>query len=381
LLTHLLRKKRVFGLDLIRCTAILFVLSAHTISFPAGKVGDLFNTGMTYAGMIGVEMFFVLSGYLIGTLLVKTHHQHTITGFKALRSFWIRRWFRTLPNYYLVIILLDLLYYPSYHSLVFSFWKNSSYLLFSQNLFSAPPADAYTIFWSLSIEEWFYLLFPLILFTTQFVFREKMRSFLATVILFITVPLLLRILFVCHDVPVDFDTGYRKITVLRLDAIGFGVLLSFLQYYKAGHLNRFRYLYFFSGIAGFLFSSYCFFAAGEANAFVKTCYFTIFSLSVMLMIPFIQELHRTGNRNYIVRLVELISVISYAIYLLHPIVILLVPVFSRELGLEPGTLPTILLIWTLTMLSSYVLYHFFERKITDLRERFDNRGATNASPV
>jgi peptidoglycan/LPS O-acetylase OafA/YrhL len=85
--------KRVFGLDLLRAAAILFVVIDHgNLLLPdlPRKIADLFVFD-------GVAIFFVLSGYLIGGILLDKlesgFNQH------SLLDFWIRRWFRTLPNY------------------------------------------------------------------------------------------------------------------------------------------------------------------------------------------------------------------------------------------------------------------------------------------
>ena len=53
----------------------------------------------------GVELFFVLSGFLIGGILIKTFQKDNSFGIKTISNFWIRRWFRTLPNYDLILIL------------------------------------------------------------------------------------------------------------------------------------------------------------------------------------------------------------------------------------------------------------------------------------
>src|SRR6185503_5952862 len=102
-------KKRIFGLDLLRSIAIILVLVTHTVSFldPQNHYYEI----PVYTGYLGVEFFFVLSGFLIGTILLKIHYQDTIINFKSIKLFWIRRWFRTLPNYYLMFLLYAALAY------------------------------------------------------------------------------------------------------------------------------------------------------------------------------------------------------------------------------------------------------------------------------
>jgi peptidoglycan/LPS O-acetylase OafA/YrhL len=91
--------KRIFGLDLLRSIAIILVLLTHTVSFIDPQ--NHYYQVPVYTGYFGVEFFFVLSGFLIGTILLKIQHQEAQIDFKSIKIFWIRRWFRTLPNYYL----------------------------------------------------------------------------------------------------------------------------------------------------------------------------------------------------------------------------------------------------------------------------------------
>ena len=144
-------KQHNLGLDLVRSAAILLVLYSHTEGWwvqpsPATTITT------AYAGRIGVELFFSLSGFLIGGILLRGIE----AGFgpAALVRFWSRRWMRTLPAYWVMLGLLGS------HFAVFD-WRS---LLFLQNW--APrqlwtPLTPHT--WSLALEEWFYLFVPALL--------------------------------------------------------------------------------------------------------------------------------------------------------------------------------------------------------------------------
>lgn len=100
-------RQRVFGLDLMRVIAILAVLGSHILYiFPEqyGGVIPLLQLG----GVMGVEIFFVLSGYLIGSILLRLFVKENF-GMSDVKYFLIRRWFRTLPSYYLALVLNILL--------------------------------------------------------------------------------------------------------------------------------------------------------------------------------------------------------------------------------------------------------------------------------
>jgi peptidoglycan/LPS O-acetylase OafA/YrhL len=146
---------RVYGLDILRAAAILFVVYGHG--------GELIRTPgvLPYYHIPyfdGVQIFFVLSGFLIGGILIRTIDRAGFSG-RELADFWVRRWFRTLPNYYLVLSLVVVLALlagkplpPDLHL----------FFLFSQNL-NYPHPPFFEEAWSLAVEEWFYLLIPILL--------------------------------------------------------------------------------------------------------------------------------------------------------------------------------------------------------------------------
>ena len=123
---------RVFGLDLLRCGAILLVLSVHFVeSITPNEVTKFY---FTYLHVDGVGLFFVLSGFLIGTILIKDFLKYGIS-FSTLLNFWKRRWFRTLPNYYLVLLsVLGFNYF--YKDIDLSFYDILRRVTFTQNLYA-----------------------------------------------------------------------------------------------------------------------------------------------------------------------------------------------------------------------------------------------------
>jgi peptidoglycan/LPS O-acetylase OafA/YrhL len=141
---------RLAGLDLLRAMAILGVLALHSLDCSRG-VPALIARPSAF-GWAGVDLFFVLSGYLIAGQLFRS--DATSTG-AALKMFWRRRWFRTLPLYFVVllvyVVVKPLLGYP------FLSWS-WTYLVFLQNYTSIRDFGQS---WSLCIEEQFYLVFPI----------------------------------------------------------------------------------------------------------------------------------------------------------------------------------------------------------------------------
>ncbi|HET6992186.1 MAG TPA: acyltransferase, partial [Bacteroidia bacterium] len=147
---------RVFGLDVMRAMAILLVLLSHAMRF--SPIPGATQTQLElYMGFIGVELFFALSGFLIGGILLREMADGT--SFRKVLKFWVRRWMRTLPAYYAVLFGTPLLYLLFLHENSVHFSDLFPFIFFVQN-FSHPHPEYFGVAWSLSIEEWFYILFP-----------------------------------------------------------------------------------------------------------------------------------------------------------------------------------------------------------------------------
>ena len=137
---------RVFGLDLMRAVAILMVVLVHGDAI----VKPVFPNFPKFMIFDGVDLFFVLSGFLIGQILLKVFLRNEFN-FMSVLQFLKRRWFRTLPNYYFVLILA-LLYTVISTGGIGRF--SGDYLFFLQNFRQRHP-DFFAVAWSLTIEEWF----------------------------------------------------------------------------------------------------------------------------------------------------------------------------------------------------------------------------------
>lgn len=224
-------EQRVFGLDLVRAGAICLVLYAHFVGDLA-ILKDL--PAAPNLGIPGVELFFVLSGYLIGGILLRAGLKNPdgLT-FAVAKDFWLRRWFRTLPNYY-VYLAAFFLVDPK---ILKGPLRSLSFVVFGQN-FAWPHPDFFQVSWSLAVEEWIYLLLPLLILLFRGLGLRSnasqpamLRQALAAVVVVLVACSLLRLL-VHDDRP--FDEGIRKIVVFRLDAIALGVGLAWIEIAKPG---------------------------------------------------------------------------------------------------------------------------------------------------
>ncbi len=304
--------ERIFGLDVLRFFAIGFVVISHGLHY------------LPYADFLlnfmldGVTLFFVLSGFLIGGILIKILNRKSFDK-KALLNFWIRRWCRTLPAYFLVLVILlilDILFIPG-----FSITHEFRYFLFIQN-FAFPHPEFFAEAWSLSIEEWFYLLIPIFLYVLISLMKRDVRSSVLLVIIFI---ILFTTLFRLYrysvsDIPHDlnfWDLNFRKQVVTRLDSLMYGVLGAYIKYYYSKIWNSYKKKLFYVGLVLILISQLSFI---ELLSHAGDLFFSVFSFSVMsvgtlLLLPLLST-YKDGP-SVISKPVTCISLISYSMYLVN----------------------------------------------------------------
>ena len=145
-------ENRILGLDLLRFVAIVLVVMGHSRWIVEATFPNPLKVLLHGSGILGVELFFVLSGYLIGGILLKQFQKNNFSlSFEAIKTFWIRRWLRTLPNYYLILLVYFIVFYMQKPD---AMWR---YLFFLQNIWNHPPYF-FEESWSLCIEEISYLI-------------------------------------------------------------------------------------------------------------------------------------------------------------------------------------------------------------------------------
>ncbi len=143
-------ERRVDGLDTLRSIAIVLVFAYHYMVFVSGA--PTFGW-ISEIGWVGVDLFFVLSGYLIANQIFGGMAQGRDL---SLKAFYARRFLRTLPNFYVVLALYFLFPAVMGGNPPPPLW---TFLTFTQNIL-LQPGTAFSHAWSLCIEEQFYLLLP-----------------------------------------------------------------------------------------------------------------------------------------------------------------------------------------------------------------------------
>jgi len=217
---------RIPELDGLRGLAILLVILCHYIGnpnhVPLGRWPHWFLSAFT-AGWSGVDLFFVLSGFLIGGILLDARNSP-----HYFRAFYMRRVFRILPIYYLwmllfaVAVIAELVFSPGYLGVRSSdLLRVPIQLLFLQNIFIGMPLNTWIWFvvtWSLAVEEQFYLLAPpLIRFLS-------LRRFVVALAAAIVLAPVLRYMLFRYWAPGTYLCAY--LMPCRADTLSCGMLLA-----------------------------------------------------------------------------------------------------------------------------------------------------------
>ncbi len=238
---HLLDRgpERFAPVDGLRAISVLWMIAFHAIYFVGWFVGREPFAGLLSHnalrplenGHLGVDIFFVISGYLIASLLLKELDR---TGKIRLKAFYTRRAFRVLPAYVIGLLLTALILKE--RSNIQYAWTN---LLFINNFF---PTDKQAMgwSWSLAIEEQFYLIFPVALIALHSCARRQLKLFAWLLgLAFVIRIALVWILKIDYPVPIhpvfDHDGFYRYFSGIydktygRFGGILFGVLVAYLE--------------------------------------------------------------------------------------------------------------------------------------------------------
>lgn len=359
------KRNRIIGLDLVRVVAIFSVLFTHSVDVVAEGSG-FYHFFLAFRKIDGVSIFFVLSGFLIGHILIRESPRWSSPG--GVFKFLIRRWFRTLPNYFLVLTILVILYYSRSMPPARDWWQ---YFFFVQNLFDVHPRF-FPEAWSLSVEEWFYLIFPLGLWFLRGTARQK---YLGLALAMLLVSSVLRIWKFETLGPFEsLDREFRKIVLFRFDAIAMGLLGAYLNAFHAGYWKKFRWLAFALGIL--IYTTFYWESIDWFQWYYPT-YYNWESLAIGMFLPVMSGLKKFKMQG-LNRLLVFFSAISYSMYLTNHTLIkgFVMPWIESFSSLKSGP-ENHLQLWLyylLTISLSFLLFEFFERPLTNLRERVFRQG-------
>lgn len=362
--------KRYFGLDFLRVLAVSMILFSHSswIYNSNGILGKL----QDMSGFLGIELFIVLSGFLIGGILYKQflHEDYT------LKDGWLfiyRRMMRLLPSYYLVIIINAIIFLAFGFSIA-GIWK---YFLLLQN-FASPVSAFFPESWSLPVKEMGYIFAVILLLIVSNVLVKisKCILFLSVVIGLIAFIFLLKTYYNIHSNNLDlklWSFQVRSVVIYRMDSVLIGVLLGyFYQNYKEFTLSKSK-LYLIAGTLIFILLALCIvvfkFRLSNAPWFWNILCLPMVSLAICMFIPVLLNLKSPSE--IIGKIVGFICKISYSVYLLHySFILFLLKYFIDTSNYTIWQLNIFTVFYLLITIGlSYLLYNYFEKPINDYRTK------------
>lgn len=368
------QKERIFGLDLMRAIAVTWVLLTHALWVNPNLNATIAGV-LGLGGTLGMESFFVLSGFLIGRILVKEYLK-TNFKFQNILYFWVRRWFRTLPNYYLILGVNIILYW-----IYFSNTPDNllSYFYFGQNLTGSHPVF-FPESWSLSIEEFSYLIGPLLFVLLLFFNKGKNKVYNLWIGTLVIILFFLGTKYYYHlsvkDSSLDFwNTHLKPIVLYRIDAIYYGVLAAIISMRYKNKWNLYRKGLLLTGGIGlfvfFLILPYLGVTIEKYPLFYNVLYFPIQSVLIACLLPFLSSYNLKDKATFFYTAITQMSIISYSAYLLHYSIVLFV-LRSHFYEEDNSWLQAFLLTaayFLITIVLSFLLYRFYEKPMMNLRDR------------
>jgi peptidoglycan/LPS O-acetylase OafA/YrhL len=353
--------KYMHQLDSLRAIAVIAVLAWHFNLFTHTRAH--LNTGE-----IGVSLFFVLSGFLITQILLK-YRQDVANGDDTpgdiFKKFYIRRTLRIFPIYYITIIAICVLNYGNARS---NFFWNLAYLANVKVSLDGIWSHSIAHFWSLSVEEQFYLLWPWLIFYTPK--KYLVKSIYCT----IAIAPLSRLFFAIF-IPNNDIVGYAS-TFCCLDFLGFGGLLALFTFYKVdSHIQKERLVRsgLFIGAPLFMLLLTC------KMAFETPSYLTFFSgtaeaLFYVWLISRASE-NMSGFIGSILDFKPLVKLgkISYGMYLFHPFIgRFCTVIFSKLFGIQFDHGFNFFIVSSFaTVCFASCSWSILEKPINELKNRFE----------
>lgn len=295
-------KDRIFGLDILRFIAVSTVVIGHTFyTLPIGAD----PTFVRCVFFDGVNIFFTLSGFLIGGILIKKLSEKPAT-FSTLATFWRDRWLRTLPAYFFILILIII--WEGGH---FADYKR--HFVFLQNVHTG-EFKGYRESWSLSIEEWFYLTTPILFIITLRYLPLRIATPVIIVSIFIAGNIIRAIRMPQVNNYMDLVWRILMSMPTRIDAVAFGLLGAYLQFYKFRIWTDYKKLFFTIGVIGF-FANHYYGIFADFSFYSKFLHKQIESAFVLMTLPYLASIKE--GKGIVASFITFVALISYSIYLVH----------------------------------------------------------------
>ncbi len=346
------------ALDGLRGVAILLVVIYHNFGFV-----NYFSFGW-----LGVDLFFVLSGFLITNILISSVGK---SGY--LRNFYFRRILRIFPLYYFALLLFLFILPIFFHIPNVSYYKDNQFYLWTylQNwlfIFKITDTSSMHHLWSLAVEEQFYLIWPIIILIIR---NPKILLILLSLTLSAVIALRL---WAWLNTDANFSY-YHLYTFSRIDGICIGSMVALINYINPAFLRKFTSaIVLFFAILNFIFffinRMYQF-----SFPYLALAGYTTFAMLFGLLV---NEAVNGGIRiiNFIlnVPILKFFGRISYGFYVFHwPIFLISTPFISNwlsrfisgyELQVASGIIASFI-----GLAISWLSYNYYEKPFLKLKEK------------
>jgi peptidoglycan/LPS O-acetylase OafA/YrhL len=351
------------GLDGLRGISCLIVVLTHNFGF-----SHFFEYGW-----LGVDLFFVISGFLITTILLDT-----LGSENYLKSFYIRRVLRIFPLYYLILVIFIFIlpHINSFKENLQYFVQNQWWFwLYGQNwllIFNFPKgAEHLNHFWSLAVEEQFYLVWPFIILWLKTPRRLIVFILLALVGLF----LVRSFLWYLKIDNFNYTLFYR---FTRVDGICIGALCALIYKVRKNLISE------NIAVAACTLAAlnFLFYFLNKFNHFnypylAYVGYTTFSALLGLLLNEVIQNKSKWFQFIFTFPLLRFVGKISYGLYAIHWPVFLMTHdkffnLFQNKIGLKESfsTYSASICATALGFILSILSYYYFEKKFLSLKKRF-----------
>lgn len=296
--------ERNSSIDVFRSLAIISVVIYH------------FNSWLKF-GYLGVDLFFLISGLLVGGLLTKD----LMLGNKIKFSkFFFQRAFKIWPSYYAFLLFGGFLAFYFYNftnpEQLIPKWDLKRYLFFYQNYTGTPFHWSFDHVWSLCVEEHFYVLLPILYLIIQNVIPEKYRVKLLFIFVFLVI--IAGVLFKVFSYYYTNGQDTYSATHNRIDALAWGVLLNLIIKFYPDKIKKTRFvLTAFTGGALLFIFTISFSIYTENILFDKLFFHDLIPISFFLMLLSMFFLDFSKFRIF-----RFIAYYSYNWYLWHPIFVI-----------------------------------------------------------
>jgi peptidoglycan/LPS O-acetylase OafA/YrhL len=356
------------GLDLLRALAIIIVVIYH-----AGIMGFPLPGRIHRFGWIGVDLFFVLSGYLIGGQLLEPLARDRTMNF---RLFFARRALRILPAYLVVLGIYSLL--PSWREYpeMSPLWK---FVVSAQNI-GLHGGTAFSHAWSLAVEDQFYLLLPLILLGLS---RWRRAAMIIPCVI-VGAELVLRAVLAWKN-PAEisgvsfrgFQTWIYYPTWTRLDPLVFGVGLAAVEQFRPEWWKRATNAapWFVLPALGIIVYALWLGETGDLTITACIWQFPLIALGMAALLVCAVS-PRLPVRRVPIPGAAFVASIAYSAYLIQKLVIHFVAQFCSNHHIAPTSVSALLAVEACVFVAATFLFLAVERPFLQLRHRIARRRTT-----